>query len=169
MASCQTWTWLTQWSDCVAERRFHLICRRGWGLRNKRSVVFVFFGAFKGVELSGTVSVKSLKFTTVQIRSSKSCLPFQGDYKGYDDLEGFQHALKTMFLMMWNQAPGTPTGNHGLFHRYHIEAITLQGVKMKNSKKVYGYVDMGRSVHHNDFKGINQFPPAWGIKRRQWA
>ena len=61
---------------------------------------------------------------------------------------GFQHALKTMFGMMWNQATGMPTGNHGLFHRYHIEAVTLQGVKMKAGKRLGGYPQMGRYVIH---------------------
>lgn len=49
-------------------------------------------------------------------------------------------------MMMWNQAPGIPTGNHGLFHRYHIEAVTLQGVKMKNSRQSFGYIELGRCV-----------------------
>ena len=70
-------------------------------------------------------------------------LVFQNDYWHPESREGFEHALQTMLLMMWHQAPGTPTGNHGLFLRYHIEAVTLQGVKIKNSK-TYGFQDMGR-------------------------
>ena len=46
--------------------------------------------------------------------------------------------------MMWNQAPGVPTGNHGLFHRYHIEALTLEGMRLKISKRSMGLVDIGR-------------------------
>ena len=49
-----------------------------------------------------------------------------------------------MLYMMWNQALGVPTGNHGLFHRYHIEAITLEGVKIMNSRKTMGLVEIGR-------------------------
>lgn len=36
-----------------------------------------------------------------------------------------------MLHMMWSQASGAPSGGHGLFHRYHIEALTLEGVRFK--------------------------------------
>ena len=49
-----------------------------------------------------------------------------------------------MFHMMWNQAGGRPTGNHGLFHKYRIESVTLQGVKMKSSKRVFNMMQMQR-------------------------
>ncbi|XP_071483210.1 glycosylphosphatidylinositol anchor attachment 1 protein-like [Diadema antillarum] len=41
-------------------------------------------------------------------------------------LEGLQHAATTMLLNMAKQASGNPSGIHGLFMRYHIEALTLQ-------------------------------------------
>ena len=44
--------------------------------------------------------------------------------------------LGTLMRMMWSQASGSPTGNHGMFHRFHIEALTIEGVvKRKGSKK----------------------------------
>ena len=49
-----------------------------------------------------------------------------------------------MFHMMWNQAGGRPTGNQGLFHKYRIEAVTLQGVKLKNAKKFYSTLQIER-------------------------
>ncbi|KAK2719626.1 hypothetical protein QYM36_005190 [Artemia franciscana] len=35
--------------------------------------------------------------------------------------------IRTMLLMMLSQATGIPTGNHGLFHQFGIDAITLTG------------------------------------------
>lgn len=37
--------------------------------------------------------------------------------------------------MAMKQATGVPTGNHGLFHRFGIEAITMQGVALKSRKR----------------------------------
>ena len=31
-----------------------------------------------------------------------------------------------MVMMMFYQASGRPSGNHGLFHRYRIEALTMK-------------------------------------------
>lgn len=74
------------------------------------------------------------------------CFLPQNDFWNPESREGFGHALQTMLLMMWHQAPGTPTGNHGLFLRYHIEAVTLQGIKLKNNQKTFGFVEMGKYV-----------------------
>jgi len=53
-----------------------------------------------------------------------------------DTLTGYQKSAQTMLKMMWTQATGLPSGNHGLFHRYHIEAVTLEGVRKKKSGRV---------------------------------
>lgn len=76
------------------------------------------------------------------------------DYWNPDSWDGFEHSAKTMFLMMWHQAPGMPTGNHGLFHRYNIEAVTLHGVKLKNSKQNLGFPEMGRVIE-GIFRSLN--------------
>ncbi|CAH1778784.1 unnamed protein product [Owenia fusiformis] len=68
----------------------------------------------------------------------------QQDYYDPESTDGYLHSLKTMLRMMWHQAPGTPTGNHGLFHRYHIEAVTLQGIKTKGRSSNYGFFTLGR-------------------------
>ena len=54
--------------------------------------------------------------------------------------------LKTMLNMMWSQASGAPSGNHGLFHRYSIEALTLEGVANKKGVKVHDLEKFARSV-----------------------
>lgn len=71
---------------------------------------------------------------------------FQTDYWNLDSMDGFQYSLKTMLMMMWRQAPGIPSGNHGLFHRYNVEAVTLHGTKLKNAKQNLGFAEMGRSA-----------------------
>ena len=53
-----------------------------------------------------------------------------------ETIKGFQYTLGTMLRMMWTQATGVPSGNHGMFHRYHIEAVTLEGVRRKKTGKV---------------------------------
>ena len=58
--------------------------------------------------------------------------------------DGFQQSLETMGRMMVQQATGAPSGNHGLFHRYHIEAVTLLGVKVKGVRHGVSFTDMGR-------------------------
>ncbi|CAO1411146.1 unnamed protein product [Diamesa tonsa] len=40
-----------------------------------------------------------------------------------------QDNLMNLLSMMWTQSSGIPNGNHGLFHRYGIEALTIEGVK----------------------------------------
>ena len=69
----------------------------------------------------------------------------QANPSNSESYEGFQQNLRTMLATMWDQAPGFPTGNHGLFHRYHIEAVTLQGYRLKTSSKMAaGFPEMGR-------------------------
>ncbi|XP_046574937.1 LOW QUALITY PROTEIN: glycosylphosphatidylinositol anchor attachment 1 protein-like [Haliotis rubra] len=70
-----------------------------------------------------------------------------------ETFEGYTHALKTMLNMMWYQAPGSPTGNHGLFHRFHIEALTLSGEPEKRGRNV-GLDKSGRIVE-GVFRSLN--------------
>ncbi|KAI5622206.1 glycosylphosphatidylinositol anchor attachment 1 protein [Silurus asotus] len=46
----------------------------------------------------------------------------------WDSSEGYTHSAQTMMLMVLKQATGRPWGDHGLFLRYHIEAVTLRGI-----------------------------------------
>lgn len=43
----------------------------------------------------------------------------------------FEHLLAAM----WQQSSGVPNGNHGLFHRYGIEALTIESVKKESTVK----------------------------------
>lgn len=44
-----------------------------------------------------------------------------------DKYTNWLYHMTTMSQMILSQATGVPTGNHGLFHRFGIEAITLEG------------------------------------------
>lgn len=44
-------------------------------------------------------------------------------------VRNFQHMLS----MVLTQASGVPNGNHGLFHRYGIEAVTLEGYRTEST------------------------------------
>uniref|UniRef100_K7GE62 Uncharacterized protein n=1 Tax=Pelodiscus sinensis TaxID=13735 RepID=K7GE62_PELSI len=57
----------------------------------------------------------------------------------WDTVPAYVHSLQTLLLMVLKQGSGRPQGDHGLFLRYHIEAITLRGI---NSFRQYKY-DMG--------------------------
>lgn len=49
--------------------------------------------------------------------------------------------LRHMMEMLKSQATGVPNGNHGLFHRYRIESLTLEAVKRTtntNNNNRYG-------------------------------
>ncbi|ETE59508.1 Cytochrome c1, heme protein, mitochondrial [Ophiophagus hannah] len=66
----------------------------------------------------------------------------------WDSVPGYLHSLQTLLLMVLKQGSGHPQGDHGLFLRYHIEAITIRGI---NSFRQYKF-DMG--VMGVAFEGI---------------
>uniref|UniRef100_A0A182NDA5 GPI-anchor transamidase component GPAA1 n=1 Tax=Anopheles dirus TaxID=7168 RepID=A0A182NDA5_9DIPT len=49
----------------------------------------------------------------------------------------YQDKLFNMLSMVFSQASGVPTGNHGLFHKYGIEALTLEAVKRSNVQQQF--------------------------------
>lgn len=51
----------------------------------------------------------------------------------------FEVNLRNMLSMILTQASCVPTGNHGLFHKYGIEAITLEAHKKVNNNPNRGY------------------------------
>lgn len=49
-----------------------------------------------------------------------------------------------MMSMVMIQATGVPDGNHGLFHRFGIEAITLEGHEKKGRGIYVSVLQVGR-------------------------
>lgn len=78
----------------------------------------------------------------------------QFDYHDSESFDGFKHSLLTMLRMMKTQASGSPSGNHGLFHRYHIEAVTIQGMGRVPGHKNFGLMVTGRIVE-GIFRSLN--------------
>ncbi|XP_065217593.1 glycosylphosphatidylinositol anchor attachment 1 protein [Planococcus citri] len=65
----------------------------------------------------------------------------------------WNHKLRTMLEMIATQATGVPDGNHGLFHRFGIEAVTLEG-HAKVGKGGQTFYHMGR-VLEGLFRSLN--------------
>ncbi|RDD40080.1 Glycosylphosphatidylinositol anchor attachment 1 protein [Trichoplax sp. H2] len=63
----------------------------------------------------------------------------------YKSSTSYLKSLMTMLTMMSKHALGIPTGNHGLFLKYHIEAITLQGV-LSDHSYISKMPNIGRAV-----------------------
>ena len=53
-----------------------------------------------------------------------------------DTWRGYKRSLTTLLTMAMKQATGVPTGNHGLFHRFGIEALTIAGVRQKSRQAI---------------------------------
>ncbi|CAH1269314.1 GPAA1 [Branchiostoma lanceolatum] len=83
---------------------------------------------------------------TVKLHQQRDTFPSEG-------WPAFQQNLKTMSLMMLHQATGMPNGLHGLFLRYHIEAVTLEGV-LEPGRSTTGFYRMGR-VLEGVFRSLN--------------
>ncbi|KAJ8710903.1 hypothetical protein PYW08_009418 [Mythimna loreyi] len=47
--------------------------------------------------------------------------------RGRNKMDEWTNSFRTMFDMVLSQIDGVPDGNHGLFHRFGIEAVTLEG------------------------------------------
>jgi len=107
--------------------------------------------------LNGQLPNLDLVNTVTRLCKREGVIPTlhkRSDYYNPDSLNGFLHSLKTMLLLMTRLASGSPTGNHGLFHRYSIEAVTLHSFKLKGSKNLFGFRETGRVIE-GVFRSLN--------------
>ncbi len=82
---------------------------------------------------------------------------FQGteDPMILDSWKGLRRSLNTMLKMVVKQASGVPSGNHGLFHRFGIEALTIEGVtKGKRQSHAADLYVVGR-IMEGIFRSLN--------------
>uniref|UniRef100_A0A023GL44 Putative glycosylphosphatidylinositol anchor attachment protein gaa1 n=1 Tax=Amblyomma triste TaxID=251400 RepID=A0A023GL44_AMBTT len=81
---------------------------------------------------------------------------FHGQVSPYDlpPFEDWLHSFKTMTAMMAAQATGQPNGGHGLFHRYAIQALTLEGHADGVAVVSVGFDEVGR-VLEGVFSSLN--------------
>ncbi|KAG7188931.1 hypothetical protein KM043_008532 [Ampulex compressa] len=63
-----------------------------------------------------------------------------------DKVKNFWYSFHTLMAMIATQATGIPTGNHGLFHRFGIEAITLEGFEKVGQGSEANFYQTGRVV-----------------------
>ncbi|XP_044760728.1 glycosylphosphatidylinositol anchor attachment 1 protein [Coccinella septempunctata] len=64
------------------------------------------------------ICTKEGVFNTFKMRENKE---FRSAYRDW------LYSFNTLFSMVTSQATGIPDGNHGLFHRFGIEAVTIEG------------------------------------------
>lgn len=81
---------------------------------------------------------------------------FHDQVSPYDlqPFEGWMQSFKTMTAMMAAQASGQPNGGHGLFHRYAIQALTLEGHADGAASVSVGLEEVGR-VLEGVFSSLN--------------
>eukprot|EP00088_Acartia_fossae_P023362 TRINITY_DN2439_c0_g1_i6.p1 TRINITY_DN2439_c0_g1~~TRINITY_DN2439_c0_g1_i6.p1 ORF type:complete len:660 (-),score=121.18 TRINITY_DN2439_c0_g1_i6:861-2840(-) len=82
---------------------------------------------------------------------------FQGmeDHPRPESYNGYMRSLSTMFSMMTSQSTGVPSGNHGLFHRFGIEAVTLEGLYHRRKGRMKAdFLTLGRIVE-GVFRSLN--------------
>ncbi|XP_031830500.1 glycosylphosphatidylinositol anchor attachment 1 [Nomia melanderi] len=69
------------------------------------------------------------------------------DVKYKNKFKNWCYHFNTLLAMIGTQATGIPTGNHGLFHRFGIEAITLEGFeKPEQQNSDENFYQVGRIV-----------------------
>lgn len=93
------------------------------------------------------ICTKERVFNTFKMRENKE---FRN---AFDD---WIYSFNTMFSMVTSQATGIPDGNHGLFHRFGIESVTIEGHQYKgkgNNWKV-DYLIVGR-ILEGVFRSLN--------------
>lgn len=67
----------------------------------------------------------------------------------------WKYSFVTLMNMVSTQATGTPNGNHGLFYRFAIQALTLEGFGPTNSKQPRAsFYTMGR-ILEGTFRSLN--------------
>ncbi|KAJ8925394.1 hypothetical protein NQ315_009226 [Exocentrus adspersus] len=73
-----------------------------------------------------------------------------------DPIKEWKYHFRNLLAMAATQATGIPNGNHGLFHRFGIQALTMEGFeqsKARGSSKV-GFLSIGRIIE-GTFRSLN--------------
>jgi glycosylphosphatidylinositol transamidase len=70
-----------------------------------------------------------------------------------DPVKDWLYSLQTLLAMISTQATGIPNGNHGLYHRFGIEALTLESSSLKGGSKA-AFLSMGRIIE-GIFRSLN--------------
>ncbi|KAF9932173.1 Glycosyl phosphatidyl inositol protein transamidase complex subunit [Mortierella alpina] len=79
-------------------------------------------GQLPNLDLINTVAAITEGFAPVELTLHDELIPYTPNLT-----KNYINSLKRMLYMMKYQAVGSPTGNHGLYLKYKIDAITLYG------------------------------------------
>ncbi|KAF7285673.1 hypothetical protein GWI33_010251 [Rhynchophorus ferrugineus] len=71
-----------------------------------------------------------------------------------DPYKEWKHYFKNMLAMIGTQATGIPNGNHGLFLRFGIQALTLEGFEPSKRDSGVGFLNIGRVIE-GVFRSMN--------------
>uniref|UniRef100_A0A6B2E8Y4 Putative gpi transamidase component gaa1 n=1 Tax=Phlebotomus kandelakii TaxID=1109342 RepID=A0A6B2E8Y4_9DIPT len=83
-------------------------------------------------------------FNLVQKLTNKEGIPCGYKAKAKRPKTSHVNNLWQMLTMVLSQSTGVPTGNHGLFHRFGIEAVTLEGVTRSDGRSSHSLLPMLR-------------------------
>ncbi|KAF5275044.1 hypothetical protein FQA39_LY06981 [Lamprigera yunnana] len=72
-----------------------------------------------------------------------------------DAVKDWSYSFQTLMSMIFTQASGVPNGNHGLFHRFAIQALTLEGFSGKKSNTHQGNFLAAGRVLESIFRSLN--------------
>ncbi|XP_059470243.1 glycosylphosphatidylinositol anchor attachment 1 protein [Neocloeon triangulifer] len=75
-------------------------------------------------------------------------------WEGYITFKSYLRSLKTLMSMVTTQAAGVPNGNHGLFLRFGISAVTIEGFENKERQYGPGFYQVGR-IMEGVFRSLN--------------
>lgn len=71
-----------------------------------------------------------------------------------DPVKDWNYAFQTLMTMIFTQASGVPNGNHGLYHRFGIQALTLEGFSDRKTTNPGNFLSVGR-ILESIFRSLN--------------
>ncbi|KAG0305198.1 Glycosyl phosphatidyl inositol protein transamidase complex subunit [Linnemannia gamsii] len=80
-------------------------------------------GQLPNLDMINTINLISLGIAPVELTLHDELIPYTDNMT-----KNYLNSLRKMLYQMKYQAVGTPTGNHGLYLKYKIDAITLYGI-----------------------------------------
>ncbi|CAG8486788.1 16795_t:CDS:10 [Acaulospora morrowiae] len=108
--------------------------------------------------LNGQLPNLDLINTIVRICRISNNIPISlhdsGHFYTHNDVGDYQSSFYNLLTTMKYQALGHPTGSHGLFFRYKIDAVTLYGLAEAPNASPYSFMEIGPMVE-STFRSLN--------------
>ncbi|KAG0329448.1 Glycosyl phosphatidyl inositol protein transamidase complex subunit [Dissophora globulifera] len=107
-------------------------------------------GQLPNLDMINTITRIAAGIAPVEVTLHDELVPYTENMT-----KNYINSLKKMLYMMKYQAAGTPTGNHGLYLKYKIDAITLYGIdKLGWPSQRYNLFRLG-SLIESAFRSLN--------------